>query len=71
MSLHEGDKESLLEALQNVPYVPDTVRTLENEGIFLVEEVCKLGFADILEFLIDRGVMFNREKGKVRYQCFR
>ena len=65
MSLHEGDKGSLLEALQNVPYVPDTVRTLENEGISLVEEVCKLGFTDILEFLIDRGVIFNREKGKV------
>ena len=65
MSLHQGDKESLLQALQDVPHVHDAVRGLEGEGVSLVLEVCKLGFTDVLEYLINQGVQLTSSGGKV------
>ena len=56
MSLHQGDKEALFQALRDVPHVPDVVWQLEGEGVSLVLEVCKLGFTDVLEYLINQGV---------------
>lgn len=65
VSLHQSDGEALLKALQDIPCVPDVVRTLETEGIDLVSEVCKLGFTDVLEFLINQDVEISSGKGKV------
>lgn len=64
VSLHQSDGEALLKALQDIPCVPDVVRTLETEGIDLVSEVCKLGFTDVLEFLINQDVEISSGKGK-------
>ena len=65
MALHQGDKEALLQALQDVPYVPDVVTKLGAGGISLVLEVCKLGFTDVLEFLINQGAELTSPQGTV------
>ena len=65
--LHEEDSKSLLQALKGY-HVPSVVENLGDEGIFLVQEVCRKGFTDVLQFLINEGVKLDNLNGTVRNQ---
>ena len=65
-SLQDGDSKSLLQALKDNENVANLVQDLEDEGIALVQEVCRKGFTSVLEFLIEKGVTLDNLRGKVR-----